>query len=212
MICMEKAMDYEIIFYHSGRTAEIERLLEKRLEALDLSRRISAAAADPEELSEMLRKSMSGCELIFVVGGLDNSKKSTDNVISSVLSSEKGLSSERLIDDDENTAYLIRSEKQLIAVIPDDTEVIEKMLEKKIVSRIKSVFSVSEQNDEKPSINEIKEELDRQLSELGRTRTSVQSQGDDKIKDEKDILLYLSVSLGIVSALLLITALILYFM
>ena len=205
-------MEYEIIFYHSGRTAEIERLLEKRLEALDLSRRISAAAADPEELSEMLRKSMSGCELIFVVGGLDNSKKSTDNVISSVLSSEKGLSSERLIDDDENTAYLIRSEKQLIAVVPDDTEVIEKMLEKKIVSRIKSVFSVSEQNDEKPSINEIKEELDRQLSELGRTRTSVQSQADDKIKDEKDILLYLSVSLGIVSVLLLITALILYFM
>lgn len=202
-------MDYEIIFYHSGKTAEIERMLERRLEGLGLKRSISAAAADPSELAGMLGKSLSRCELIFVVGGLDNSTGSTDNVLSSVLSSEKGkLSSERLIDDNENTAYLIRSEKQLIAVVPDETEVIEKMLDKKIISEIKTVYSLSEKNDEKPSIKEIKDELDKQLNDMGRTRTNVQPQTD--IENKTDVLLYLSVSLGIVSVLLLIAALILF--
>lgn len=206
-------MDYEIIFYHSGKTAEIERMLERRLESLGLTRSISAAAADPSELAEMLGKSLSRCELIFVVGGLDNSAGSTDNVLSSVLSSEKGkLSSERLIDDNENTAYLIRSEQQLIAVVPDETEVIEKMLEKKIVIEIKTVYSLSEQNDEKPSIKEIKDELDKQLNELGRTKISVPEQSENHSENSKDVLLYLSVSLGIVSVLLLAAALILYFM
>ena len=206
-------MDYEIIFYHSGKTAEIERMLERRLESLGLTRSISAAAADPSELAEMLGKSLSRCELIFVVGGLDNSAGSTDNVLSSVLSSEKGkLSSERLIDDNENTAYLIRSEQQLIAVVPDETEVIEKMLEKKIVVEIKTVYSLSEQNDEKPSIKEIKDELDKQLNELGRTKISVPEQSENHSENSKDVLLYLSVSLGIVSVLLLAAALILYFM
>ena len=202
-------MDYEIIFYHSGKTAEIERMLERRLEGLGLKRSISAAAADPSELAGMLGKSLSRCDLIFVVGGLDNSAGSTDNVLSSVLSSEKGkLSSERLIDDNENTAYLIRSEKQLIAVVPDETEVIEKMLDKKIISEIKTVYSLSEKNDEKPSIKEIKDELDKQLNDMGRTRTNVQPQTD--IENKTDVLLYLSVSLGIVSVLLLIAALILF--
>ncbi len=213
MICMEKAMDYEIIFYHSGKTAEIERMLERRLESLGLTRSISAAAADPSELAEMLGQSLSRCDLIFVVGGLDNSAGSTDNVLSSVLSSEKGkLSSERLIDDNENTAYLIRLEQQLIAVVPDETEVIEKMLEKKIVVEIKTVYSLSEQNDEKPSIKEIKDELDKQLNELGRTKISVPEQSENHSENSKDVLLYLSVSLGIVSVLLLAAALILYFM
>lgn len=206
-------MDYEIIFYHSGKTAEIERMLERRLEGLGLKRSISAAAADPSELAGMLGKSLSRCELIFVVGGLDNSAGSTDNVLSSVLSSEKGkLSSERLIDDNENTAYLIRLEQQLIAVVPDETEVIEKMLEKKIVVEIKTVYSLSEQNDEKPSIKEIKDELDKQLNELGRTKISVPEQSENHSENSKDVLLYLSVSLGIVSVLLLAAALILYFM
>lgn len=206
-------MDYEIIFYHSGKTAEIERMLERRLESLGLTRSISAAAADPSELAEMLGQSLSRCDLIFVVGGLDNSAGSTDNVLSSVLSSEKGkLSSERLIDDNENTAYLIRLEQQLIAVVPDETEVIEKMLEKKIVVEIKTVYSLSEQNDEKPSIKEIKDELDKQLNELGRTKISVPEQSENHSENSKDVLLYLSVSLGIVSVLLLAAALILYFM
>ena len=161
----------------------------------------------------MLGQSLSRCDLIFVVGGLDNSAGSTDNVLSSVLSSEKGkLSSERLIDDNENTAYLIRLEQQLIAVVPDETEVIEKMLEKKIVVEIKTVYSLSEQNDEKPSIKEIKDELDKQLNELGRTKISVPEQSDNDSENSKDVLLYLSVSLGIVSVLLLAAALILYFM
>ena len=86
------------------------------------------------------------------------------------------------------------------------------MLEKKIVIEIKTVYSLSEQNDEKPSIKEIKDELDKQLNELGRTKISVPEQSENHSENSKDVLLYLSVSLGIVSVLLLAAALILYFM
>lgn len=162
-------MNYEIIFYHSGRTAEAERLLGSRLSRLGLERLSSAAATEPDDLPPMLSASLGRCGLVFIIGGLDGSKSSTEALLSQVLSSAAGdISSERLIDEDENIAYLISSGRQMIILLPDDTAVTDRMLEKRIISQLETFYSLSTREDDRPPIGQITKELDRQLASMPR--------------------------------------------
>lgn len=162
-------MNYEIIFYHSGKTAEAEQLLDLRLSRLGLERSDSSAATEPAELPAMLQQSLCRAELIFTVGGLDGSKNSTEELLSQALSSVSGkISSQKLIDEYDNPAYLISSGRQMIIVLPDDTAVIETMLEKKLLSELEAFYSLKSRKDERPPIEQITKELDRQLASMPR--------------------------------------------
>ena len=108
-------MKYEIIFYHSGKTAQIEKTVNSELESSELELSLSSAAVTPEELAEELKKSLKRTDLVFVVGGLDGGEQSTDNVLSIILSSNGSeVRSEKLVDDEKNTSYLLKCKNQIL--------------------------------------------------------------------------------------------------
>ncbi len=172
-------MKYEMIFYHSGKTAEIERAAAQRLRRIGLELSASTAAVDPKELAEELKKSLKKTNIVFVVGGLDGGVQSTENVLSTILSSNgSSMKSNKLVDDDENTVYLLKCKKQTIIVFPDDTEVIGRMFDAKIISELKKTYSLKEEKSETPSMEKITKELDTNLSGMNRVRTSINIGGE----------------------------------
>lgn len=167
-------MKYEIIFYHSGKTAQIEKTVNSELESSELELSLSSAAVTPEELAEELKKSLKRTDLVFVVGGLDGGEQSTDNVLSIILSSNGSeVRSEKLVDDEKNTSYLLKCKNQTIVVFPDDIEFIEKMLRAKIILELRKKYSLKYEEGERPQMDKITKELDSQLSGMNRVRTSI---------------------------------------
>lgn len=157
-------MNYDILFYHSGKTAETERLIEKYFRKLKLKKRSSYAAVSPSELAGRLERSLKKSDIVVIIGGLDGGRQSTDAILSSILSSKASvLDCEKLIDDDDNISYIISAGKQCILVFPDETEVIGTMLELRIVSRLKKKYSLNEESEDIPSFESVKKELERQL-------------------------------------------------
>ncbi len=204
-------MNYEIIFYHSGKTAETERLIEKKMGGFKLERSKTTAATDPEELVSNLNNALKRTELIFICGGLDGSRQSTDSVLSAVLSAGSGkLISEKLIDDKDNIAYIIRAERQLIIAVPDDPEVISGMSDKRIRDELQAIYSLEPDEDEKPSIDEITQKLDEQLKAASSSRIQPINKVALQQEQEQKKLLFASVILGVASAALAISAILLY--
>ena len=129
-------MVYNIIFYHSGKTAEAERLTDKKLSALTLSKGAVYAAVSPSELAKRLKNSLSAADIAIIIGGLDGGRQSTDTILSLVLSSKaSSMQCEKLLDDDDNIAYLIKAGRQYILVLPDDPDAIAAMLDKRMEVR-----------------------------------------------------------------------------
>ncbi len=169
--------EYEIIFYHSGRTAETERLLKTKLSRLGLECHASAAAVSPAELADTLKKLLTACDIAVIIGGLDGGAQSTDSILSMVLSSKcDTLQCEKLVDDEHNLSYWIQAEHQCILVLPDDTEVMEAMLEKRMLSKLKNTYQLSEETDESPSIATVTAELRQQLSNRQHTAAAYSAQ------------------------------------
>lgn len=162
-------MEYEIIFYHSGKTFEAERLLDRKLSGLHLTRRLSAAAVTPEELADQLSGCLSRCNIIVIIGGLDGGQQSTDNILSMILSAQgDSLHCEKLLDEEDNPAYYICAEQQCILVLPDDPAVMETMLDKRLLSVLKEKYVLGdEEQEEVPSMETVTAALQKDLSGLG---------------------------------------------
>ena len=162
-------MEYEIIFYHSGKTFEAERLLDRKLSGLHLTRRLSAAAVTPEELADQLSGCLSRCNIIVIIGGLDGGQQSTDNILSMILSAQgDSLHCEKLLDEEDNSAYYICAEQQCILVLPDDPAVMETMLDKRLLSVLKEKYVLGdEEQEEVPSMETVTAALQKDLSGLG---------------------------------------------
>lgn len=162
-------MEYEIIFYHSGKTFEAERLLDRKLSGLHLTRRLSAAAVTPEELADQLSGCLSRCNIIVIIGGLDGGQQSTDSILSMILSAQgDSLHCEKLLDEEDNPAYYICAEQQCILVLPDDPAVMETMLDKRLLSVLKEKYVLGdEEQEEVPSLETVTAALQKDLLGLG---------------------------------------------
>ena len=162
-------MEYEIIFYHSGKTFEAERLLDRKLSGLHLTRRLSAAAVTPEELADQLSGCLSRCNIIVIIGGLDGGQQSTDSILSMILSAQgDSLHCEKLLDEEDNPAYYICAEQQCILVLPDDPAVMETMLDKRLLSVLKEKYVLGdEEQEEVQSMETVTAALQKDLSGLG---------------------------------------------
>lgn len=162
-------MEYEIIFYHSGKTFEAERLLDRKLSGLHLTRRLSAAAVTPEELADQLSGCLSRCNIIVIIGGLDGGQQSTDSILSMILSAQgDSLHCEKLLDEEDNPAYYICAEQQCILVLPDDPAVMETMLDKRLLSVLKEKYVLGDEGQEEvPSMETVTAALQKDLSGLG---------------------------------------------
>ena len=163
-------MVYDMIFYHSGRTAEAERMTDRKLSALPLIKGSVYAAVSPSELAKRLGSSLGKADIVIITGGLDGGRQSTDAILSLVLSSRSAaMRCEKLLDDDDNTAYLIKAGRQYILVLPDEPEAIGTMLEKRIIRELCAGYSISAEQKESVSIDEVTDELKKSLAGLGRT-------------------------------------------
>ncbi|MGN0470398.1 MAG: hypothetical protein ACI4GV_05750 [Acutalibacteraceae bacterium] len=192
-------MDYEIIFYHSGRTAEIEKAINQRLEKTGMNMSQSAAAVSPAELADMLGSSLGRSEAVIIVGGLDGGSQSTENVLSAVLSTNGSkMKSNKIVDESGNIAYMIRCLEQTILVFPDETDVITSMLDAKIISELTEIYKLKPVQKKSPSIDEIASELDRQLAGLSRTRTNISA---DSNKSLKKSFIGLKIAIAVLTAL-----------
>ena len=162
-------MEYEIIFYHSGKTFEAERLLDRKLSGLHLPRRLSAAAVTPEELADQFSGCLSRCNIIVIIGGLDGGQQSTDSILSMILSAQgDSLHCEKLLDEEDNPAYYICAEQQCILVLPDDPAVMETMLDKRLLSVLKEKYVLGdEEQEEVQSMETVTAALQKDLSGLG---------------------------------------------
>lgn len=195
MICL----DYEIIFYHSGRTAEIEKAINQRLEKTGMNMSQSAAAVSPAELADMLSESLDRSEMVIIVGGLDGGRQSTENVLSAVLSTNGSkMKSNKIVDESGNVSYMIRCLEQTILVFPDETEIITSMLDAKIISELAEIYKLKPVQKNTPSIDEIASELDRQLAGISRTRTNISA---DSNKVPKKSFIGLKISIAVLTAL-----------
>ncbi len=180
-------MKYEIIFYHSGKTAEIEKTADSRLKSIGLESAVSTAAVSPKELADELSASLKRVNIVLIIGGIDGGVQSTENVLSTVLSSDaSSIKSHKLIDNDGNIVYLIKCQNQTIAVFPDDTAIIDKMLEAKIISELKKIYSLKQEKSDKPSMEKITGELNEQLSKSNRVRTSISIGNNEPQKPKTD--------------------------
>ncbi len=204
-------MDYEIIFYHSGKTAETERLLEKKFAPIELARRATSAAVSPSELANRLKDSLTAADIVVIIGGLDGGRQSTDAILSLILSSKaSSLKCEKLLDDDDNLSYLIRAGEQCIIVFPDEPEIIETMLDKRLMRELCRIYSLSAPEDEEASIDEVTGELKKQLSGMKLVRSGYGAKYAEKQLRELKIFRIAMWSALAAGILLLIIAIILF--
>ena len=188
-------MVYNIIFYHSGKTAEAERLTDKKLSALTLSKGAVYAAVSPSELAKRLKNSLSAADIAIIIGGLDGGRQSTDTILSLVLSSKaSSMQCEKLLDDDDNIAYLIKAGRQYILVLPDDPDAIAAMLDKRMVNELCAGYSLRVKEQDNMSIDEVTGELKKELAGLRRTRSSYAVQYAEKQNRELKLLRALMLS------------------
>lgn len=162
-------MNYEIIFYHSEKTAELERLLSNRLSVLSLSQSDARAAVDPEELSSTLNAALKRSRLIFIIGGLDGGIQSADNVMKKVLFPRKGSSLKK--SDLGQGASLIESSGQCIVLLPDSAGDTEKIIPE-LLPLLESIYHLKKEEQDKVEQDKIVEELDRELSQNKRVRVT----------------------------------------
>lgn len=176
-------LNYEIIFYHSGKTAEIEQAISSKLSSVGMELSQSAAATSPTELAGFLAESLDRADAVIITGGLDGGKQSTDNVLSTVLSTNGSkMKSNKIVDENGNIGYIIKCLEQTIVVFPDETPVIKTMLDKKVISEFKEIYQLKQKKDDTPSIEKITKELDRQLSTMDRVRTPIKPVEEDTKK------------------------------
>lgn len=168
-------LDYEIIFYHAGKTAENENALNKALTVLPQIQTggRACAATTPKELAKELSNALSRVKLVFIIGGLDGGKQSTECILSKVLSGKKSdLTSNKIeIPDVSDNGYLIRCSDQTIVVLPDDSELISKMIANPILAELEKTYAFKRKaQDDLPNIKDISDQLDTQLADVARTR------------------------------------------
>ncbi len=195
-------MNYEIIFYRSGQTAEIQQLTEKILEPLRFSITSACAASDKEELAGYLRTSLKKSRLIFAVGGIDDTMQSIEKLLTRILKPKGSKNSidAQVITDKKSKAFYIKSAGQMIIILPDRTEDIENLKEQ-ILRLAAKEFSLETDRTYSPDIEKIGNEINAAPSIIQRTRifpygSTAEKRNRSKLRTLKTIVIVL-ISLGI---------------
>ena len=168
-------MDYEVIFYRSGKTSEIQNLLSDKLSDISLSLNEVYAAVSPKELTDTLSRSVKRSRLIFIAGD-DTGKQGTANLLNKILRSDKtDISLKELKNGDDTVCCIKRSGEQTIVVLPDDTENIKSVLPE-LKSNLSDIYDLEQKDDDTPIpeviAEDITENIDKQMSQVKRVRVT----------------------------------------
>lgn len=163
-------MDYELIYYTAGRTAEVERVLDKNLSQMGLSHSAGEAATTTSELANALAKKLKKSQLIFVIGGLNNGYDSTDKILSKILVTNDSNVFSKRVDGEKNSGYIIRAIGQTIVILPDEPDEVSNILKNGIISDLAITYSLKTPKEETNNVDDIMQNLDESLSGVQRVR------------------------------------------
>ena len=176
-------MNYEIIFYRSGKTGEIQLLTEKMLGNLNFEISGAGACADRNELSEMISHSLKRSKLIVIAGRDDGSKDNINNLIKKILKPKKPESDNK-VREIARKIYYLKSGNQMILILPDEPDVIEKA-EAEIGKTVAEEFSQSYKAEKKPDIDLIGTKLTEKLEAPSKIRVMPYGSNAEKTNRNK---------------------------
>lgn len=131
-------MDCKIIFYSARKTSFCERALLKSFSELDLLSVNTSFAADKQSLGKLLIEAYDECDIAFVIGGLGlDGEREIGDVISKALNSSDVDEFKKLKNPDGNDGYVVNSHGQLLIILPDEPQEIEKIMQGSIGNYIK---------------------------------------------------------------------------
>ena len=190
----------EIIFYHSGQTAEIEKVLSSELSLISLSISQVRAAMTAEVFSDMLENAFQQSNVIFIIGESDGNRQVIEQFFSANHLDGKF---EPLTDD--YTAGIVRYGEKCVILLPDDAEQIKTMFAETIREKLSDGNSQNEYREELPSIESIIKEMDSRLSYRKRTPVGVNRharQNRNKTLAWYRVSIFILILLGIIQAVL----------
>lgn len=198
-------MNYEIIFYRSGKTSEIQNLLSETFSEISLSLNEACAAVSPKELTEILGRAIKRNKLILIVGG-DTGKYSTENILDKVLRSDKSeILSETLNSNDDPICRIKRAKDQTIVTLPDDTDKISDILSD-LKKNLSDIYKLKKNVDNETVNDNIAEDIDKQMARTKRVRVAPAGSTAEKRVEKKLSALKATIAILLLLAALQITA------
>lgn len=176
-------MLYEIIFYHSGKTAELQTMLEDGLATLELRLAGGYASSDAVELSEKLAAAGKRRNIIFVIGGSEEGNKSPCEIIKKVITPKKSKLEEEKISSDNAECIIMKISEQSIIFLPDDTEKLISLMPN-IRKKLSERYGIKDETQDSTNVNSVIKELDTQMAETKRVRVSPSGSTAEKTKAE----------------------------
>lgn len=133
---------YDLIFYLSRKTSYSEKVLRKRLSAIDFDVNRILSTTETHDLGILTCQSLRLTNVVFLIGGLDSSGDANMSVIlSRVLSSTGlGIKNAKRLKTDKTSGYIISYKKQIIIALPDNPKEIEKMINNEFLCYLMQKF------------------------------------------------------------------------
>ena len=174
-------MLYEIIFYHSGKTAELQNIISSGLSPLSLDLRGACAAADAKELSDSLAAAGKRRKLIFVAGGAAEGANSPAEIIKKVLKPKKGSLNEEKLILDKAEGIIMTVGEQTIILLPDDTETVNSLIPA-IKKKLSEIYHIKNDSIDPPDMDIVIKELDEQMAGTNRVKVTPSGSTAEKTK------------------------------
>lgn len=132
-------MKCSIIYYSARKTSFCEKALKKCFPELGLNLSDAVFATKKETLGDALMKAFDGCDTVFTVGGLEfGDNRNVRDILSQAAAGSDPTLCRRLQNDGGDDGYLIRAGKQLLVMLPDEPEQIERIMRGTLADYIKT--------------------------------------------------------------------------
>ena len=132
-------MDCSLIYYSARKTSLCEKALRRSAASLGLRIASSCFANDPRSLGERLSEAFGRCGVCFVAGGLGFSdSRSLSRILSNGAARSQPDLLRRLPNENGDDGFVLRAGGQLLVLLPDEPEQIERLLGGKLSELIRS--------------------------------------------------------------------------
>lgn len=131
-------VECKTIFYDARKTALCERTLKESISGLDLNMNEVLFATDKNTLGALLEKAFGECDTVFIIGGLGfDDRRNAADIVSGLLSSNCIDECKKLKNVLGNDGYVIRANRQLLFLLPDEPKQISAIMQNTVAKYFK---------------------------------------------------------------------------
>lgn len=131
-------MDCRIVFYSARKTSFCEKSLQKNFSELGLVLADTSFATNSQSLGNLLIDAFNKCDVVFVIGGLGFSDhRSISGIISHAVADANVDECKKLKNEIGDDGYVLKAQRQLLILLPDEPQQIEKIMQGPIRGYIK---------------------------------------------------------------------------